>query len=360
MSANVFKVASGVWHYRFQVAGVRVQKSTRLRNRSRAEQFAQLAYDAAVVRANGGEPVPTLVELGAAWLEVHRLTASSAHIRSVETFLRLHLHGDLGDKPISEITTADVEAARNLHLQDRKPSTANHWLRILRLLSLWAVKRGFIAKLPWSVAKLKVQKRPRSILPLDVTRLWFDAIDKATARAPAKGTAVRLMFGLGLRESESASARWEWIDWQRKTYTPGITKGREAEPVPMADWLVEHLAPRRLDQGLIAAGKDGQPLAPGFARTAMRTANTSCAISGITPHRLRGTFATLLSEAGVPIQTIQKVMRHKSPMTTMAYLESNLDTAALAQNRIGAQIDFMRRDSDDEHATLPGSKGSHG
>lgn len=69
----------------------------------------------------------------------------------------------------------------------------------------------------------------------------------------------------------------------------------------------------------------------------MRQANEACSVTGITPHRLRGTFATLLSEAGVPVQTIQRVMRHKSHATTMADLEKNLELAALAQDNIGSK-----------------------
>ena len=334
MSANVFK-RGGIWHYRFQVAGKRYRRSTGLASRRVAEQVAQRAYDAAVLRANGGEPVPTLAELAHAWIEVHRPVSSVAHIRSVELFQRLHMF-DLGVKQISAITTLDVELARNLYLLTHKPASANHWLRIVKLLTMWAVKRGMLAAMPWHVPMLKVQKRPRSILPMAAARAWFTAVDEATAHAPGIGTAVRLMFGLGLREGEAISARWEWIDWARKTYTPGITKGREAEPVPMAGWLRDHLEARRQPAGLIVARPDGKSFASGFARQAIRTANASCAIKGITPHRLRGTFATLMSEAGVPIQTVQRVMRHKSFTTTMGYLEKNLDVAAHAQERISS------------------------
>jgi integrase/recombinase XerC len=332
MSANVFK-RGGVWHYRFQVVGKRYRRSTGLTSRRSAENLAQRAYDAAVLRANGGEPVPTLAELAHAWIEVHRPVSSVAHIRSVELFRRLHMF-DLGAKSINEITTLDVELARNLYLLTHKPASANHWLRIVKLLTMWAVKRGMLATMPWHVSMLKVQKRPRSILPLADARAWFAAVDDATAHAPAIGTAVRMMFGLGLREGEVLSARWEWIDWARKTYTPGITKGREAEPVPMARWLREHLEARRQHSGLIVARPDGQAFCAGFARQAIRGANAACTVKGITPHRLRGTFATLLSEAGVPIQTVQKVMRHKSFTTTMGYFEQNLDVAAQAQERI--------------------------
>ena len=332
MSANIFK-RGGVWHYRFQVAGKRYRRSTGLTSRRSAENLAQRAYDAAVLRANGGEPVPTLAELAHAWIEVHRPVSSAAHIRSVELFQRLHMF-DLGAKSINEISTLDVELARNLYLLTHKPASANHWLRIVKLLTMWAVKRRMLAAMPWHVPMLKVQKRPRSILPLAAARAWFAAVDEATAHAPRISTAVRLMFGLGLREGEVISARWEWIDWARKTYTPGITKGREAEPVPMAGWLREHLEKRHQPAGLIVARPDGQAFASGFARQAIRRANDTCAIKGITPHRLRGTFATLMSEAGVPIQTVQRVMRHKSFTTTMGYLEKNLAIAADAQEKL--------------------------
>ena len=336
MSATVFKKGR-VWHYRYQVGNARVQRSTRMTNKGKAEQIAQREFDAAVVRANGGEPVPTLRELAGMWLVVHRAVSSASHVRSVETFQRLHMY-DLGAQPIGEIATKDVELARGKHLETHAPSSANHWLRILKLLTMWAVKREILASSPWRVKMLKVQKKPRAFLPIDVAKTWFDAVDEATQRAPAVGTAVRLMFGLGLRESETASARWEWMDWERSTYTPGITKGREAEPIPMPAWLREHLEPLRQVEGLIVAKLSGQAFASGFARQAMRRANKACSVKGITPHRLRGTFATLLSEAGVPIQTIQKVMRHKSHATTMGYLEKNLDTAARAADVIGQKV----------------------
>ena len=338
MSATVFKKGR-IWHYRFQVANERVQRSTRLTSKAKAEELAAREYAAAVVRANGGAPGPTLDELAGMWIVVHRPVASAAHIRSVETFRRLHMY-DLGGKPIGEIATKDVELARGKHLETHAPSSANHWLRILKLLTMWAVKRDILAASPWRVKMLKVQKKPRAFLPIDVARTWFDAVDEATQRSPSVGTAVRLMFGLGLRESEAMSACWEWVDWERSTYTPGITKGKEAEPVPMPAWLREHLEPLRQAEGLVVTKPNGQAFASGFARQAMRRANKACSVKGITPHRLRGTFATLLSEAGVPIQTIQKVMRHKSHATTMGYLEKNLDTAARAADVIGEKVGF--------------------
>lgn len=61
---KVFRVGDGkIWHFRFRVAGVRVQRTTREKDKGRAEIVAQRAYDDAVIRANGGHPIPTLFEV---------------------------------------------------------------------------------------------------------------------------------------------------------------------------------------------------------------------------------------------------------------------------------------------------------
>ena len=337
---DVFLVGNGkIWHYRFRVAGVRVQRTTREQDKARAEAVAQRAYDDAVTRANGRHPVPTLIDLAEEWIKVRGLVVSASHARGMETFVRHHMYG-LGNLPISELTTERVELARNEHMKTRSPSTANHWLRILALLVNWAVRREILNKLPWKIAMLRVQKQPRITLPIEMVADWFAALDKASGKSPAVGTAVRLMFGMGLRESEASGARWEWIDWERRTYTPGATKGREAIAIPMPSWIATRLAATRCATGLIVARRDGCQLPPGYARHTIRAANAACGIEGITSHRLRGTFATLLSEEGTPIQTIQAIMRHKDVKTTMAYLETNHDTAAQAQDRIGNRIGF--------------------
>jgi integrase len=353
MSVDVFKPGkSKVWHYRYQVGGVRVQRSTKLREKGAAEKVAERAHSNAVERANGGKVIPTLGELFAEWEQVRAPVASAAHRKAVDVVRRLHMY-DLADLPLNALTTIKMERVRNQHLVDHRPASVNHWLRVMKLIVNWAVKREILPRLPWQVPMLKVQKRPRTILPLDVAMVWFAEVDAATTRAPFIATAIRMMFGAGLRESEAASARWEWLDWARGTYTPGVTKGREAEPIPVPQWLLDHLTPRRQPEGLIAPRADGTQLPAGFARSTMVMANMKCRTKGITPHRLRGSFATLLSEAGANIQTIQAVMRHKSPMTTMAYLEKDVRNVAAAQAKIAGKIGFVRRESGEQLQSDP-------
>lgn len=319
---RLFRVGR-VWHFRYQVDGRRVQRSTRETVKYKAEAVARRFFGEAVLWARGDSPVPTLREAVQQWLVVHREVVSGHHWRAMERFERLFLY-DLADCFLDELSTEAVERARLLYLQGRARASANHWLNLLRAVCNWAVRRRMLPALPWHVKALKVQKKPRVTLPPSVAWQWLAAVDALGKAGVSLG--LRLMFGLGLRESETLTARWEWLDWDRHTYTPGLTKGREADPIPVPAWLMDYLEARGQLTGLMVV-RGGLPYASGYARQAMRLANQQLGIERLTPHRLRGTFATLLSEEGVPIQTIQRVMRHKDPMTTMRYLEVNLGAA---------------------------------
>lgn len=319
-SYSLFKVGA-MWHYRFQVDGARVQKSTGKTVRLEADQVADEAFRAAVARSHGDEPCPKLAQLVQLWLEAHQLTASASHLKAVGIFGRLHLYG-LGDVLVKDLTTAQVETARTEHLQGHSPASGNHWLNVLRLLVNWAKKRRMLRERLWDVRNVKIQKKPRVRLPVASTTTWLKAFDKQSK--PQVRIIIRLALACGLREMEAVAARWEWFDWQRKTYTPGITKGREATPIPLPAWLIEYLEPHKKANGLVCVNPWGKPYAEGYLRAAMAKANTKTGLKGLTPHRLRGTYCTELLEAGVPMPDVQKVMRHKDIKTTLRYYETDM------------------------------------
>ncbi|MDR5853040.1 site-specific integrase, partial [Caballeronia sp. LZ003] len=339
MSYQLFRVGK-CWHFRFQVNGARVQRSTRESVKHKAEVVAARAYHDAKLWSRGREPVPTLRELFVKWIGANEPIVSGAHIKSMRTVARLHLY-KLGDVSIDQLTNEAIEQARLEYLKTHSRASANHWLKSIKVVCNWAVRRNILPMVPWSVKLIKLQKRPRTTLPISMTAKWLIEVDAAAARRPGVSFAVRLMLGLGLREMETITARWEWLDWERGTYTPGRTKGREADPVPVPQWLLDYLQPTRQACGLIVTRTNGEAFKPGFTRRAMFAANAACEVVGLTPHRLRGTFATLLSEQGVPIQTIRRVMRHKDARTTMVYLEADLGSVVDAQARLSERMGLV-------------------
>ena len=315
------------WCYRYQIGRVRTQKSTGLTVKGQAETVAMAAFTEAKMRSRGQEPVPTLSALVERWLDTHQPRTeegagdvSSGHYRNIQFFGRDQLFG-LGVVKLDRITTEMVLMARNQYLAGKSESTADQWLRHLNLIGNWAVKLQIIGHLPWRVKKINPPKKPKTILPLDKVQGFLAAVD-ASDRDPQVCTAVRLMIGLGLRESEVLKSRWEWIDWETKTYSPGFAKGKDVKPVPIPFWLLAHLKVIWGDTtqtGFILPNKDGKPHSKDFTRRAMKAANKKLNIKGLSPHRMRGTWITQLLRAGTPLEEVRKMARHKSVTTTLGY-----------------------------------------
>lgn len=67
----------------------------------------------------------------------------------------------------------------------------------------------------------------------------------------------------------------------------------------------------------------------------------SCRKPGLTtPGRLRGTFATIHSETGTPVQVIQALLGPKSATTTMLYLGSHQEKATEQQAKVAERMGF--------------------
>lgn len=317
MSDYTLFLVKKIWHFRFSLGGFRRSGSTHETTRAKADKVASRIYQEARLRFRGLEPCPTLRECVDRWMAANQRRWSTSHAQSVERFCRLHAHG-LADKPLNRITTEDVELAMHEHLGTHKPRSANQWISVLNLLANWAMRRGWLDEIPWRVKKLRVQRQPKPILPPAKTSAWLSAVDELS---PDAGFACRLMLGLGLRESEALTARWEHVDWHRGTYTPWMTKGKEAVALVLPSWLLEFLRQRRQTEGWMIPFR-GNPHRRGYCVRFMASANASVGTPGLTPHRLRGTCASLLA-AFMPLPDLQRFMRHKDPKTTLVYIEED-------------------------------------
>lgn len=310
----------GYWVYRFQRGGPgsRRQRSTGEKNRAEAWKIAVKAEREAKIRTRGESPVCSVHELVEIWLRENPCPQKSeSYRRSMETLGRMHLYG-LADLSVDRATEQAVRTARTAYIEDGHGlASANHWLRLMKALFRFAWKEmKMLDRMPWTLARLKPQDPVRAILPPRKTQAWFAAVD-ACGR-PEVSLAVRLMWGLGLRESEALNARWEWLDLESGVYTPGQAKNRHAEPIRIRGALRAYLAPLVKTKGWMISKPDGTLWKPGLCRTIMRKANLACGTEGITPHRLRGTFATLLMQLLPPKET-QDQMRHAHVTTTLIY-----------------------------------------
>ena len=335
---------SAYLHYRYCIPGLpRCQASTKEKRPGRAWKVALEAYEAAKLRARGDEPEPTTGVLVQAWVAAHALGWSTSHVANVERFGRLHL-GPIAELSLSRVTTAQAEKARNAYLEaGHRNSTGNLWTTYLRLVFRWALERHMIRTIPWRLPRLKVKKRVKPRLPEAVTAAWLAEVDALSASEPSVALVIRLMTGIGLRCAEARSADWAGLDLARQEYTPGLTKGGDTVARPMPAWLVENLRPLAKPCGPMVPTREGRLITPGQVQRVMDEACRRLSIPRLTPHRLRHSYATWLSEEGVPIQDIQAVLEQKDIKTTAVYLGVDLSRVRKAQGTLAIRLKMERR-----------------
>lgn len=313
-----------IFYYRFQVKHKKYFATTGTTLKGEAWAIAKKAYEDACKEAEGSKQPCTMKELVKLWLNANpkkggliEIGVSEKHWKAIETFGEKYL-GETKDLLVTQLNASVVRNARDAYSAGKAPSSANTWLRYMKLICKFAIAEGMMKEMPWKLKPLPKQKKPRTNLPDGLARKWLK-VAEVTARVGnrwAIGTCLRLMMDLGLRESEALNARWEFIDWEAKRYLVGryvdglfVTKGREAARIPMSSALLEHLAKQKQVEGLILPNDEGHPHASGFCRKAIAAANAACNTLGLSPHRLRSSFATSHSSIGTPIREIQEMLQ---------------------------------------------------
>ena len=251
---NGLKKVGDVYHCRVRHKGQEYVRSTGHRTLEGARRWFRQFQDSLDKISEGRTTAPSVAALVEMWhADNVRILAESSRQRAMRDFNR-YLLPTFGDISADEVTNADISALRRDYLNSASPrgkphsnGGANGLLRHLHLLWRYGVKEGLIKAMPWEVAQLRQQRKPKVTLPVESIPAFLKAIDKA--ENPHVAVAVRFMLFLGLRESEALHMRWDLFSPDGTTYTPGRwqegsgfkSKGGEAEPLPVPPELWEML-----------------------------------------------------------------------------------------------------------------------
>ncbi|MGA2081843.1 MAG: site-specific integrase [Holophaga sp.] len=328
------------WHYELRVNGHRLHGSTKATDLPTAKKVLEAKRREALEgQYRIVSRIPTLKELFDQWFNNHRAVFSVKHLVPVECIYRNWLHPRLGAVKIDQIGGNAVDALRSEAITlGRSPRYVNNILQVLRLLLNYGVKLGSIKDVPIKIRMARIQKKPRQILPGTRVQEFLTTVDQS-AKNPHVPVMLRVMVGLGLRESEVLGMRLEWFDMENQTYTVGKAKGKEARVLPVPAWLWSaiHEMPKVISPWVFPA-VDGKPHRSQYCKNALGRVCKKLGLGNVTQHSLRATFASLHAEAGTPIPEIQGMLGHKSIQTTMLYVEQSLDAKRKAQDALGKRL----------------------
>lgn len=270
-----------------------------------------------------------------------------------ERRLQLALLPFLGDRPLEQITTFDVERYKKHRLStpilsrkklkpgetlpNNSPATVNRELATLSHLLHKAEEWGWISKRPAKINRLTEASGRITYL----TAVQADALLHAAKADQNIQIYPFVLIGLrtGMRKSEVLSIRREHVDLEKRTvYLPNAKAGARTQPMPasLADYLatyIDTLPPGTpwLFPSIGAARGHTMDVRKAFKRCVMR--------AGLDPkqvviHTLRHTAITHLVQAGVDLPTVKRISGHKTMIMVERYAHQSGAHIAAAMDRL--------------------------
>lgn len=224
-------------------------------------------------------------------------------------------------RKLSEITKDVILDTIAVKAKEASKATCNRYLAALRAcLNLACKKLGWIESVPPFFMYEEPKGRTRWLRPDEISRL-VNALPEHL-QAPAI-----VALSTGLRRTVVTCLRWEQVDLSRKVITVlgDEMKNGENHAVPLPDVAVDVI------RGQIGKHHErvftymGRP----FDRCSTRTWRDALAAAGIEDfrwHDLRHTWATMLTQSGVPDSVLMTLGCWKSAKMVRRYAHHNVES----------------------------------
>jgi site-specific recombinase XerD len=203
-------------------------------------------------------------------------------------------------------------------LQDRKNSSINRHISLIRASLRWAIRQGYLSENPLrDFSRLKESHqhtRPSEVDPEDMRKLLSVSDEKFRLF-------IQILYWTLARKSEILSLTWQDIDIKNRVFTIRETKVGRSRTIPISDNLLSVLSSYKRDKEVHIFNWESNYVTRKFQRLRDRL---NLKIQGI--HQFRHARASELLRAGANPRAVQELLGHKTSQTTMEkYARVSLD-----------------------------------
>jgi len=260
------------------------------------------------------------------YLENHeKVHNRESTVIKAEGICRLHIVPALGRHKLRNITTSMLVEFQKDLVQHKTPSVSHNTMRILRRVLNTAVQWGFLPFSPLRASLPPAPKKEHPTLPVERIHGMINELDGRDKYV------IALLALTGARRSEVFGLKWADFDWSRNTvgFIRQHTQGRVVElktdrsraVVPMGHDLSTLMREWKLQCGSfewVFQGRGKKPLSgEWWASQVWPGIRDRFELpEGFRIHDFRHSYATNLLLAGVPLERVSRLLRHKSIKTT--------------------------------------------
>lgn len=239
----------------------------------------------------------------------------------------LHLSPFFKDKPLSSITTFDLERFKKTRKEGNASNgTVNRELAALSHLFSKAIEWKWINHRPAKINRLKEDTGRIVYLTADQAAKLVE--NAAEHQSPFIYPFIVIALETSMRRSEILSIRLENIDLQRRIiFIPQAKAGAREQPITknLAEYITEHIKTTEPGQVWLfpsCRSECGHIKWPECAfREVVKAAGLDPKV--VVRHTLRHTAITHLVQAGVDLPTVQRISGHKTLQMVARYSHQN-------------------------------------
>lgn len=280
---------TGPWYFRHPVTGDRVSSKTT--DKARAAQLLRDLENEAFDRKNG-RYVPKWEEVAEKWLALNQTLSGIRSQQNYHDFWLERLRGMKLTEITDDVVHREIMAGRPVSLKERLPanSTANLYVMYVRKIIRFAgVSRPQFVKYP-------EPKTSRRWLRPEEWHAFVDELPEDLAQL------CTFALATGLRINNVMNFRWAWLHDDKAFLPAAVTKTSEEYGIPLnksATAIVRDLRAQTVRSPTHVFIHMGKPWAYRTLNKAIKRACKRAEIADISPHVLRHTFASWLTQQGV-------------------------------------------------------------
>jgi integrase len=239
--------------------------------------------------------------------------------------IRLNWSGMRG-REIDSITTVELVEEHNKIVKARGPAAARRAILAMRTLFAYASALELTERNP---AK-KVRLVPEKSRDVYLTEDEIVVLRRVLASMGGDAEDFFLLALLtGLRRSNIAGMRWDWVVAGTVTVPAESSKTGEAITVPLCG-EAQAILERRQNGSVFVFPSNascGHLVEPFYWLVEVRSRMKELGVAKhFTIHDLRRTFATRMTAAGAPLTVVAKALGHKNILTTPVYARADVET----------------------------------